>query len=55
MMKTVVLLLALSVLAGCGGAGKAAMNAGKGFDRFECASRNFKGETSCAQPGSPTP
>ncbi|WP_343314822.1 hypothetical protein AAIB41_05015 [Brucella sp. BE17] len=55
MIKTLVLLLTLCVVAGCGGAGKAAMNAGKGFDRFACASRNFKGETPCPQPDRPTP
>ncbi|MBC2886807.1 hypothetical protein H7Q97_15580 [Ochrobactrum sp. CM-21-5] len=37
------------VLSGCG-AGKAAMDAGKGFDRFACMSRNLKGESPCPQP-----
>ncbi|MFC4624938.1 hypothetical protein ACFO1V_06830 [Daeguia caeni] len=49
-MKSVALLIAISLLAGCGEAGKAAMNAGKGFDRFACMSRNFKGEPPCPQP-----
>ena len=51
-MTKVVLLISLAVLSGCG-AGKAAMDAGKGFDRFACASRNFKGEPPCPQPDNP--
>lgn len=48
-MKYFVLLIVLTTLSGCG-AGKAAMDAGKGFDRFACMSRNIKGETPCPQP-----
>lgn len=54
-MKKLVILMSLAVLSGCGGAGKAAMDAGKGFDRFACMSRNFKGETPCPQPDAATP
>ncbi|WP_411505840.1 hypothetical protein [Brucella anthropi] len=46
-MKNVAILIFLAVLAGCGGAGKAAMDTGKSFDRFACMSRNFKGEPPC--------
>ncbi len=49
-MKNFAILMSLAVLAGCGGAGKAAMDAGKSFDRFACMSRNFKGEPPCPQP-----
>ncbi|MEJ5085100.1 hypothetical protein [Brucella pseudogrignonensis] len=48
-MNKVVLLISLAVLSGCG-AGKAAMDAGKGFDRFACMSRNIKGEPPCPRP-----
>ena len=48
-MKNVVILISLAILAGCGGAGKAAMDTGKSFDRFACMSRNFKGEPPCPQ------
>lgn len=48
-MKTIILLISFGVLSGCG-AGKAAIDAGKGFDRFACMSRNIKGETPCPQP-----
>ncbi|CAN7292720.1 MULTISPECIES: hypothetical protein [Brucella] len=51
-MNKVALLISLAVLSGCG-AGKAAMDAGKGFDRFACMSRNMKGETPCPQPDNP--
>ncbi|MEJ5080004.1 MULTISPECIES: hypothetical protein [unclassified Ochrobactrum] len=51
-MNKVVLLMSLAVLSGCG-AGKAAMDAGKGFDRFGCMSRNMKGETPCPSPDNP--
>jgi hypothetical protein len=49
-MKNFAILISLAVLAGCGGAGKAAMDTGKSFDRFACMSRNFKGEPPCPQP-----
>ena len=49
-MKNLAILISLVVLAGCGGAGKAAMDTGKGFDRFACMSRNFKGEPPCPRP-----
>ncbi|PQZ30033.1 hypothetical protein CQZ93_07650 [Ochrobactrum vermis] len=49
-MKHVAILISLAVLAGCGGASKAAMDTGKSFDRFACMSRNFKGEPPCPQP-----
>ena len=49
-MKIFAILISLAVLAGCGGAGKAAMDTGKSFDRFACMSRNFKGEPPCPQP-----
>lgn len=52
-MKTLVIVIAASMLSGCGGAGKAAINAGKGFDRFACMSRNFKGEPPCPQLDTP--
>jgi len=48
-MKNFAILISLAVLAGCGGAGKAAMDTGKSFDRFACMSRNFKGEPPCPQ------
>ncbi|MBQ0708502.1 MULTISPECIES: hypothetical protein [unclassified Ochrobactrum] len=48
-MKNLAILISLVVLAGCGGAGKAAMDTGKSFDRFACMSRNFKGEPPCPQ------
>ncbi|WP_192799431.1 MULTISPECIES: hypothetical protein [Brucella] len=51
-MKNFAILISLAVLAGCGGAGKAAMDTGKSFDRFACMSRNFKGEPPCPQPDS---
>ncbi|MBV2144625.1 hypothetical protein KUG47_14085 [Falsochrobactrum sp. TDYN1] len=51
-MKKIALLISLAVLSGCG-AGKAAVDAGKGFDRFECLSRNMKGEMPCPQPDNP--
>lgn len=51
-MKKALLLIPLIVLSGCG-AGKAAMDAGKGFDRFACMSRNMKGETPCPTPDAP--
>jgi len=44
-----VTLLSGIILTGCGGAGKAAMDTGKSFDRFACMSRNFKGEPPCPQ------
>lgn len=46
-MRTLALLMMLGILSGCGGAGKAASDAGKSFDRFGCMSRNFKGEPPC--------
>ncbi len=46
-MKNLAILISLVVLSGCGGAGKAAMDTGKSFDRFACMSRNFKGEPPC--------
>ena len=46
-MKNLAILISLVVLAGCGGAGKAAIDTGKSFDRFACMSRNFKGEPPC--------
>ena len=49
-MKNFAILISLAILAGCGGAGKAAMDTGKSFDRFACMSRNFKGEPPCPQP-----
>ncbi|MFK0686480.1 hypothetical protein SD208_19470 [Ochrobactrum sp. BD67] len=49
-MKNFAILISLAALAGCGGAGKAAMDTGKSFDRFACMSRNFKGEPPCPQP-----
>ncbi len=49
-MKNFAILISFAVLAGCGGAGKAAINTGKSFDRFACMSRNFKGEPPCPQP-----
>ncbi|MFS2326848.1 hypothetical protein U2P60_15765 [Brucella sp. H1_1004] len=51
-MNKVILLISLAILSGCG-AGKAAMDAGKGFDRFGCMSRNMKGETPCLSPDNP--
>jgi len=48
-MKKGAILISLAILSGCG-AGKAAMDAGKGFDRFECMSRNLKGEAPCPPP-----
>lgn len=51
-MKPLAMILMTMVLAACG-AGKAAMDAGKGFDRFACMSRNMKGETPCPQPDNP--
>jgi hypothetical protein len=53
-MKNLVVLISLAVLSGCG-AGKAAMDAGKGFDRFGCMSRNLKGEMPCPHPENPNP
>ncbi|MBB5701785.1 hypothetical protein FHS76_001647 [Ochrobactrum daejeonense] len=53
-MKKLVILVSLAVLSGCGGAGKAAMDAGKGFDRFACMSRNLKGEPPCPSPADGT-
>ncbi|MFD1197051.1 hypothetical protein ACFQ3K_01735 [Brucella gallinifaecis] len=51
-MNKVILLLSLAALTGCG-AGKAAMDTGKSFDRFACMSRNMKGETPCPSPDNP--
>ncbi len=42
-----VLALTALPLAGCGGAARTAADTGKGFDRFGCMSRNFKGQTPC--------
>lgn len=53
-MKKLVILMSLAVLSGCGGAGKAAIDAGKGFDRFACMSRNLKGEPPCPPPADGT-
>lgn len=46
-MRTLVLLMTLGALAGCGGAAKVAADTGKSFDRFGCMSRNLKGEPPC--------
>ncbi|MBN9045811.1 MAG: hypothetical protein J0H18_09100 [Rhizobiales bacterium] len=46
-MRTIAFITMLGLLAGCGGAAGVAADTGKGFDRFGCMSRNFKGQTPC--------
>lgn len=50
--RAVILLIAAFSLTACG-AGKAAMDAGKSFDRYSCMSQNFKGKTPCPALSSP--
>ncbi len=52
MKRLIILLIATFTLTACG-AGKAAMDAGKSFDRYACMSKNIKGEQPCS--GSPEP
>lgn len=50
--RAVILLIAVFSLTACG-AGKAAIDAGKNFDRYSCMSQNFKGKIPCPASSSP--
>lgn len=49
MKRAIPLLIAALALTACG-AGKAAMDSGKSFDRYACMSKNLKGQEPCSNP-----